>query len=253
MTSAIRGKSSEMRSPGTQVSIDPISPRTSRGASGLGSNVSCCGGEPYGKSRMHDFALPNVARGDVDGTAARASCSRSQSLRVRPNAPRPPTWSRSRRVTPSHSLFGLPRIRSTADPHTPGWPGSACPAKDGDWFAMRRFSPLSIRRWCPCASFIDRAGRNEGSRRSRGGSARDGWGRGRGHVRWSLRVDGQDLARWLLAGQTAGGITQGSEELELGSIVIGDRAEIGVVCFLQALKRDDDLLRAVDENQDISE
>ena len=70
ITRAIRGRPSQIRSPGTLVSIEPISPWISSGASGLGSNVSCCGGEPYGNSRMHDFALPNAD----DTRRARRAC-----------------------------------------------------------------------------------------------------------------------------------------------------------------------------------
>ena len=44
---AVRGSSSQKRIPGTLVAIDLNSPRISAGASGLGSNVSCCGGPPW--------------------------------------------------------------------------------------------------------------------------------------------------------------------------------------------------------------
>ena len=43
---ASRGNPSQICSPGTQVGMAFISPWISAGASGLGSKVSCCGGEP---------------------------------------------------------------------------------------------------------------------------------------------------------------------------------------------------------------
>src|SRR5688500_17323423 len=85
--------------PATLVEIGAISPRTSAGASGLGSQVECCGGPPIKNSRMHDFALPPLGR-MTGAVAASAFDARSEGS-VSPSAPSPPTYSASRRETPS--------------------------------------------------------------------------------------------------------------------------------------------------------
>ena len=112
---AVRGISSPTWMPGTLVAIGLNSPRTSAGASGLGSQVSCCGGPPRWKRTMQALALPRVA------PAARARRSRAGS--DRPKALRPPTRSHSRRVRPSHRRGPLLRML-----HTAGSPWTATPA-----------------------------------------------------------------------------------------------------------------------------
>src|SRR5262245_32555692 len=66
---------------------------------------------------MHDLALPKADdRVATDGPAAPAWFHRSRWPRPSPKAPRLPTWSRSRRVSPSHSRLAFPRIRSIVVP-----------------------------------------------------------------------------------------------------------------------------------------
>ena len=54
---ARRGRYSQNRTPGSRVAVVPYSPRISAGASGLGSQVSCCGGPPSKQKTMHERAL----------------------------------------------------------------------------------------------------------------------------------------------------------------------------------------------------
>src|SRR5262249_14244395 len=71
---ATRGISSLTRSPGVRVAMVPKPPRISAGASGLGSNVSCCGGPPTRPETMTAFAFPGRAvagqREAAEGEAA---------------------------------------------------------------------------------------------------------------------------------------------------------------------------------------
>jgi len=55
-TLAVYGRVSQKWTPGIRVGIDRKLSRISEGASGLGSKVSCCGGPPARKIRMHDLA-----------------------------------------------------------------------------------------------------------------------------------------------------------------------------------------------------
>src|SRR5689334_12550457 len=93
---AILGINSETLRPGTLVAIGANGPRTSAGASGLGSKVECCAGPPFRKSTMHDLAFPNEPPWTAD--LARAVGK----FKDAPNAPRPPIRRTSRRVMPSH-------------------------------------------------------------------------------------------------------------------------------------------------------
>lgn len=54
---AVSGSPELICSPGTLVLMADISPWISRGACGLGSKVSCCGGEPKRNTKMQDLAL----------------------------------------------------------------------------------------------------------------------------------------------------------------------------------------------------
>src|SRR5262245_53431943 len=68
---------------------------------------------------MHAFARPSdVVRAGREPSDS-AALRRSNDESVRPNAPRPPTCKRSRRVMPSQSVFGDPRMRSKDS--TPRW------------------------------------------------------------------------------------------------------------------------------------
>src|SRR5262245_59446402 len=101
---AVRGINSPMLVPGTTVSMGLNSPRTSAGASGLGSQVECCGGPPMRKRMMQDRALPVWA-------AAGAAC---RSASDKPNRPSPPARITSRRESPSHRRTPLSRMESMA-------------------------------------------------------------------------------------------------------------------------------------------
>src|SRR5262245_58249874 len=102
---ASRGKSSLMRTPGTEGAIGFNSPRISAGASGLRSQVSSCGGPPVRKSNTHRFARANPASA-VDEVGA----ARNQHGRDSPRHPSAPTRKKSRRDVPSHRRFGGPVI-----------------------------------------------------------------------------------------------------------------------------------------------
>ena len=72
-----------------------------RGASGLGSHVSCCGGPPTRPNTMTDFARPK----DPElGKFADRACDDKSCDSVKPPSDSPPTCSHLRRETPSHSL-----------------------------------------------------------------------------------------------------------------------------------------------------
>lgn len=60
----------------------------SLGAAGLGSNVSCCGGEPKGKIKIQALARPKLSRCVVALTCI--PDKQSASAEVSPNAPSPP-------------------------------------------------------------------------------------------------------------------------------------------------------------------
>ena len=98
---AVCGSVSQMRMPGTFVAMDLKVPRISSGASGFGSNVSCCGGPPLRKMITHDFARPNEADFCPGKFTARTRCSKSPVSDI-PRQPSPPTRSHSRRC---HSIF----------------------------------------------------------------------------------------------------------------------------------------------------
>src|SRR6266566_1004709 len=65
---------------------------------------------------MHDLARPKLLAVRCSVPAACRSASRSTSFRPRPNKPRPPAQSISRRVQPLHSFLGDPRILSMESP-----------------------------------------------------------------------------------------------------------------------------------------
>ena len=69
ITCASRGSRSQTFSPGTLEGMQPNSPRTSTGASGLGSNVSIWLGDPYMNSNMHDLAWPKLLDPGADVSA----------------------------------------------------------------------------------------------------------------------------------------------------------------------------------------
>ncbi len=86
------GKCSLMRMPGTDVSIGLNSPRTSAGASGLGSNVSMWLGPPAIQSRMHDLgrgpsgaaaaSRPSQPHSDAPAAAAATNSRRPKFGRI---------------------------------------------------------------------------------------------------------------------------------------------------------------------------
>ena len=87
--------------PGTSVAIGRNSPRTSAGASGFMSHVSCCAGPPHMNSKMHALALPKEA-GEmgvaVATTALWVIALASSSLGSEsPSKPKPPARMSSRR------------------------------------------------------------------------------------------------------------------------------------------------------------
>src|SRR4051812_47147219 len=63
---------------------------------------------------MHDFALPNPPIADGAIVAARAEGRPPRPSRPSPRRPSAPTWSKSRRVSPSHNLLGPPSTRIIA-------------------------------------------------------------------------------------------------------------------------------------------
>jgi hypothetical protein len=92
------GRCSQTRSPGTLVPIGRNSPRTSAGASGLGSNVSRWLDAPVRKTRTTDF-------GRFAGAA------RPVRVAATPSRAEYPTWESSRRFSPMRwaCMVGLSR------------------------------------------------------------------------------------------------------------------------------------------------
>ena len=90
---AVFGINSPMSRPGVCEAIGFKSPRTSSGASGFGSQVSCCGGPPSRNSMMQAFGFLAIG-------ASRAAIIFGS---VSPKAPSPPMRIASRRDTPSHN------------------------------------------------------------------------------------------------------------------------------------------------------
>src|SRR5687767_8816714 len=90
------------------------SPRISRGASGLGSQMSRCEGPPWRKIRMTLLAFPQPDLLLPLGASLPRACDSSWSscARLRPKSPQPPTRSNSRRENPSHVLPEIPGIDS---------------------------------------------------------------------------------------------------------------------------------------------
>src|SRR5262245_45944333 len=97
ITSAVRGRCSQMRSPDTLVLIVPNWLRTSLGASGLGSKVSRWLGPPSSQMRMHEVALVPPTGAE----AAALACKRNRSVTVKPKVVSKPKCRKSRRDTPS--------------------------------------------------------------------------------------------------------------------------------------------------------
>jgi len=111
-TRAVRGSNSEIDRPGTVVAIGPNSPRTSAGASGLGSHVECWGGPPIRNSTMHDRARPKDEAPGSAPAAVAPGRSRSVKLNPAPRQPKPPIRTTSRRFQPSQRRIPDPRRRS---------------------------------------------------------------------------------------------------------------------------------------------
>jgi hypothetical protein len=90
-------------------------PRTSSGASGLGSNVSCCGGPPASQRKITLLAFPNdLSVGRIPGatvglphTFPDITCDSDS-----PSADNPPTRNISRREKPLQSRAGEVRRES---------------------------------------------------------------------------------------------------------------------------------------------
>ena len=95
------GKTSLNWTPGTAVAIGLNSPRTSVGASGLGSNVSMCDAPPASQIRMQFRALVGV----FDGEAPRLR-SRNRSSIPRPRKPRTPALKIDLREGPAQTIGG---------------------------------------------------------------------------------------------------------------------------------------------------
>ena len=100
-TRAVRGSNSEIDRPGTVVAIGPNSPRTSAGASGLGSQVECWGGPPIRNSTMHDLARPKDE--PHAGVPAAAAPGRSRSAKRQPRA-------ETAQAADPHHLTAVPAI-----------------------------------------------------------------------------------------------------------------------------------------------
>ena len=89
-------------------------PRTSAGASGLGSNVECWGGPPIRNKTMHDLARPKEEIPGEGVFAVAAVRSRSARLNPAPSIPNPPMRITSRRFQPSQRRTPGPIRRSIA-------------------------------------------------------------------------------------------------------------------------------------------
>ncbi len=111
-TRAVRGSNSEIDRPGTVVAIGPNSPRTSAGASSLGSHVECWGGPPIRNRTMHDRARPKDEAPGSAPAAVAPGRSRSAKPNPAPRQPKPPIRTTSRRFQPSQRRIPGPRRRS---------------------------------------------------------------------------------------------------------------------------------------------
>src|SRR5262245_11061619 len=81
---------------------------------------------------MHAFARPDLASPGCEAEGSAAFSFRKPDS-VRPNAPSPPTCSKSRRVMPSQRVFGEPSTRSTeASPSGSGGMKQAYPGRADD-------------------------------------------------------------------------------------------------------------------------
>src|SRR5262249_59362213 len=90
------------------------SPRTSAGASGFGSNVSCCGGPPCSQRKSTFFARPNGASTFTAGVVSALAFSSAGS--DSPSALNPPTRNHSPPLTPSQRRAGRPGGGSPTGP-----------------------------------------------------------------------------------------------------------------------------------------
>ncbi|TXT16733.1 MAG: hypothetical protein FD138_4702 [Planctomycetota bacterium] len=108
------GKCSQRCRPGSIESIDWSFPRISTGACGFMSSVSRWLGPPNRYKRMTFFARPNPgnALSLVFSADSLFSSEGNNAGAPTPHRLKPPSDSKSRRVTPSQSRFGLPRTRS---------------------------------------------------------------------------------------------------------------------------------------------
>jgi hypothetical protein len=73
--------------PGTLVEIGDNSPRTFAGASGLGSQESCCGTPPVRNSITQRFARPNDSRCSAARELAKAVNNSGKDKPVHPSVP----------------------------------------------------------------------------------------------------------------------------------------------------------------------
>ena len=104
---------------GRVVAIGPNSPRTSAGASGLGSQVECWGGPPIRNRTMHDFARPNDeaareptpvrARSGRLSPAPKAEPADAEDLAAAPAVAEPGPGPRSRSIGPRLAWEGSVR------------------------------------------------------------------------------------------------------------------------------------------------
>ncbi len=104
--------------------------------------------------------------------------------------------------------------------------------------------------WSEC----EKAGIRERLPAERGNSASCG---GRPIAHWGQIIGPGRVDRFYRPGRTGngdlmGGITESVEQLELRTIVFGDRPEIFVECRLHELECKDDLLRPVDQHEDVA-
>src|SRR5207302_1336207 len=117
--------------PGTLVAIGRDGPRTSAGASGLGSNESIWAVPPLVQNRITDLARPNFGpRPSAAAIPAARACKWNSPGSVSPPTPRPPhvcceTLSLMKWTLPSaKSVFTPPecQLREAASQFSPVWP-----------------------------------------------------------------------------------------------------------------------------------
>src|SRR5579862_3239273 len=105
MACAVRGRSSEICTPGTVVGMALKLPRISDGASGLGSKVSSWLAPPFWKNTMHEISGRVLAR--------------SNRGRSKPPNARVPAFRKSRRVEPITCLPSMIQLKFLGIEHRP--------------------------------------------------------------------------------------------------------------------------------------